>query len=967
MIYLKQTLLLIVFLIIYIHSNAQTYYEITYLKLQDNEHYPKLIKALNTKKITEIKAISNNAFKDYIETDKAKALYHFNLGMYFIIGYNNPNIAIAEINKKIKYFTNKQDTINEHYAAMHYIKAFALTRIAKPYEAKQSFNIALHIYDKIKYIANLHYLNLCKSAAQNFAYTFEYDKSYKYGKLALDGFEVFINQEIPNDLKQSIKYDIAYSYLTLAALMKENRQTDLAISYNKQAYNVFEEVPYGMENCIVALNNLANNYIDIKNYKSALETIDKALFYIIINNSIQRQKLTYISILSNKGIIYSYQKKYNQADSIFKKLLNFEKNHLRNDEISKSQINTEIGYNYLRQNKLDSAEYYAQKAKKASPKYKKTYKLLSEIRAAQKKYIEAALFMELNVALIIDKHLDYIHYDTPNSNEFKNAYQGYKNLSLLANYYLQIYKQNKHEPALEKCIAYTNLADTLINKFNHSTLIGSNKTIASEYHQFTETGLDANFLYFKRVNFQAYANNILNLINNATAFKLNAEINQINTFSDKNEENQINILNKIRDVENQLLAVKPDKREKLNNQLIKLKIKAFDISYQLQNNEKNKIKQQLYHPIKYNEIANHITANEAILCYYKSKNQIYSVLLTKKDFKINKISIDHRFNKLLNNYYKCIKLSSNNLNTYAQLLYDYLLGSYKNELKNINNLVIIPDQELNMIPFEVLRNKNKYLIQDFAISYNYSLFLWLNSRKKTKASVKKFTGYAPVFNNNNNQLINSNLLSYDEQLRSNYNDIYRDNRLSPLPFSELEINESKMLFKNKSLQTMIFTNTRATEANFKKNIKETDILHIATHGYSSKKEPAQSGLFFYKSNKLDDKDATNDGFLYSGEIFNIKTNANLVVLSACKSGVGKIITGEGVMALPRSFIYAGVPNIIASLWKIHDEKTKNMMIDFYTFLLDGNSYKKALQMAKIEQIKRNELPVDWSSIILIGE
>ena len=72
------------------------------------------------------------------------------------------------------------------------------------------------------------------------------------------------------------------------------------------------------------------------------------------------------------------------------------------------------------------------------------------------------------------------------------------------------------------------------------------------------------------------------------------------------------------------------------------------------------------------------------------------------------------------------------------------------------------------------------------------------------------------------------------------------------------------------------------------------------------------------------------------------------------------------MALPRAFIFAGVPNLVVSLWKIHDEKTKNMMLDFYTFILEGNSYSEALRKAKLQGIKNGELPIDWSGIILIG-
>ncbi len=98
----------------------------------------------------------------------------------------------------------------------------------------------------------------------------------------------------------------------------------------------------------------------------------------------------------------------------------------------------------------------------------------------------------------------------------------------------------------------------------------------------------------------------------------------------------------------------------------------------------------------------------------------------------------------------------------------------------------------------------------------------------------------------------------------------------------------------------------------------------------------------------------------------MKNKANLVVLSACNSGVGALAEGEGVLSLPRGFIYAGVPNVMASLWKIHDKKTKDLMVSFYEHLVAGESYPRALQLAKLDCIKKGFLPVDRAGFIFIG-
>jgi CHAT domain-containing protein len=103
-------------------------------------------------------------------------------------------------------------------------------------------------------------------------------------------------------------------------------------------------------------------------------------------------------------------------------------------------------------------------------------------------------------------------------------------------------------------------------------------------------------------------------------------------------------------------------------------------------------------------------------------------------------------------------------------------------------------------------------------------------------------------------------------------------------------------------------------------------LHIATHGHADLKNPRNSGLFLVPDGK-------DDGFLFMDEIFDLDLHADLVVLSACKTGVGEVVKGEGVMALPRGFIHAGAANVVASMWKVHDERTKELMIAFYQYLL----------------------------------
>ena len=104
------------------------------------------------------------------------------------------------------------------------------------------------------------------------------------------------------------------------------------------------------------------------------------------------------------------------------------------------------------------------------------------------------------------------------------------------------------------------------------------------------------------------------------------------------------------------------------------------------------------------------------------------------------------------------------------------------------------------------------------------------------------------------------------------------------------------------------------------------------------------------------------------EIYNLQINSDLVVLSSCESGLGELLTGEGMMGLNRSFVYAGVPNVIFSLWKVLDQVGSEMMIEFYKEVLSGKSYSAALRATKLKMLANEATasPEFWSAFLLIG-
>jgi CHAT domain-containing protein len=145
------------------------------------------------------------------------------------------------------------------------------------------------------------------------------------------------------------------------------------------------------------------------------------------------------------------------------------------------------------------------------------------------------------------------------------------------------------------------------------------------------------------------------------------------------------------------------------------------------------------------------------------------------------------------------------------------------------------------------------------------------------------------------------------------------------------------------------------------------ILHFATHGLLNNERPELSGLVL---SLIDRAGNPQDGFLRLHEIYNLQLNADLVVLSACETGRGKEIKGEGLIGLTRGFMYSGAPRVVASLWNVDDLATAELMKLFYRGMLkDGLPAGAALRTAQLElsRQKRWASPYFWAGFVLQGE
>jgi CHAT domain-containing protein len=291
----------------------------------------------------------------------------------------------------------------------------------------------------------------------------------------------------------------------------------------------------------------------------------------------------------------------------------------------------------------------------------------------------------------------------------------------------------------------------------------------------------------------------------------------------------------------------------------------------------------------------------------------------------------------------------------------------------ISQLVIIPDASLSFLPFEALYDGSQYLIEKYNIKYlpAASIYPLLQSPHRVTES-QLFAVAGSGFESGDN------LISQTSS-QSNF---------ASLPFTLLEVDSILVNFDRYN----VLKNEDVTEAYLKsQNLGDYQFLHFATHGTIDEVNPSQSGLILSKRTETESLFG-EDGFLNSSEIAGLTLNADLVVLSACNTGMGKIVTGEGLLGLQRSFLSAGASSVMVSLWNVFDRSTSIFMSSFYKNMLAHQhedyglweqtldwfgmhthpvfDYKaNALRDTKLAMIKHPYYnhPIHWAPFVLIGK
>lgn len=329
--------------------------------------------------------------------------------------------------------------------------------------------------------------------------------------------------------------------------------------------------------------------------------------------------------------------------------------------------------------------------------------------------------------------------------------------------------------------------------------------------------------------------------------------------------------------------------------------------------------------------------NAVLVSYFFGKNTLYQFTISKENITIESTTLTNETRKNISNFihlFDNASIINNDIPNYTNQAFKLFKLLKLDKTSTEKNLIIIPDGLLNFVPFEALLTsktstisfkKMPFIIKNKTIAYNSSVQFYLTETNISKNN--KLLGFFPVFENSNQKLTFS-------------------------------INEANVI--RKEMPSNIFMNGEASKENFIKNASNYAILHLSTHA-SSGNFTNPANLSFY------------DDIMYLNELYSLDINPELVVLSACETGIGTLYKGEGAMSIARGFQYAGAENLLFTLWQINDLSTSQIMQSFYENYSKSHSAIFSNHQSKLEYLQSETIsnakksPYYWSSFVYYGK
>ena len=888
-----------------------------------NGAYKKAIQAIH-----KIIKLNNQADLELYEAD----MYYYLAGLYF--QDKNYLQSILYYKKSAIEYKREPNREGEYYLAISWLGRLYMMQErydeSLTYHKKALLFLENHTVEDKNFQLSNAYGNIA-ILYQNMA---QYGKALMANKKSLKLLLKFYPEKI---------FAIATNYNNISAIKNTTGDYPLALEYLKKSIDLYIQ-KFGKENPVLSssYNNLAVHYIKIGNNKKALFYLHRALE--VKNNQDKDKDLA--NIYNTLGGAYLELKRYDKSFYYHQKAIALYRELKKDNSVDIASAYLNLGKYYEENNNFDNAMNYYKKAEKIDKELlgeanlitAETYESIGLMYMAKNKNSEALSY--LNRVLQIRKKI------LGEENELTK--QIYKSIGGV------LYNQKKYHASYLNIKNSFNFFMKKRERFFSVLNSEDKKRYIEENSEQIQLLLESASELGDEKIVEVTVNDWLNY--KGTLFDRENAMDRIYLSSERKIREKIEILSTKK---RKLAKYYQQKSTPLENKVFDQKIEilerdisALEIAFEPQ------IKEVL-RGISSKVIAKNLKENELYIDYAKVGRR-YFVFTIDSDHTLTLKRHSMESSKKITGLVLAFKNAMRKRRDTKKILVELYIILMKNINLEKTSFLISSDGALRLLPFEALYNnkRERYLIEDHEIRYIPSgkelvrLF-----RKKEKVSKDEIV----IFSNPD---FDTNIKATHRGVR---NDAIFSMKFNKLPQTKKEAEEIKNIFQDKNI--IEYQGKEASEENLFQ-IKQPKILHIATHGFflnSNLSNPMlKSGIALSGANRslLEGRD---DGIVTALKLSGLKLkNTELVVLSACKTGVIDIRATESISGLSKAFIQAGADHIIASLWSVSDEGTKDLMRLFYKEIAQGKSYTQALKEAKLKMIKSDTTPFVWASFIING-
>jgi len=357
-------------------------------------------------------------------------------------------------------------------------------------------------------------------------------------------------------------------------------------------------------------------------------------------------------------------------------------------------------------------------------------------------------------------------------------------------------------------------------------------------------------------------------------------------------------------------------------------------------------------PMDIRDVQQRLRPDELLLEYVLDDTHSSVLAITSHSAKRHLLPPRDALLPLISQYRKAIHGRKKD-DTVAQTLLTSLLGPIE-EYRTHPSVIVVPDGEINLVPFPALADQGAYVVATHTFSSSPSATVLCLLRERESSAIADRYQYVGVA-----------AWTSGEKPKSPFGGIFRSismpkmDQLQTLPSSKKEVETIALNF---GAPSTLLLGPAATETSFKSlPLDQYRVLHLALHGYADVEYPDRSALVFAPQGP-----GADDGLLEVREVRMLRLQARLVTLSACNTGVGPVGAVD-VADLGHAFIEAGAETVVSALWELNDQTTMELMTSFYKNLATHQSKAQALQQAQLTMMRTGISPYYWASFEVIGD